>query len=490
VDSVGVGTPEWAAVLAASGEPLGTALTGPVDPGPVPGSARELIGVRLALGQMCPAGDEAEAIDRIRALEQLKAACAAAQVRETAALDTRRRTDEAARGIPAEKRCRGLAAEIGLARGVSPHQGSRLLKLARNLAGDLPHTLAALSDGTICEDRAGVVHRETAWLPTGQGRRFVDTALSDRLPVLGARQLAGEARYLAVGQDPVAAAMHFETAAAERRVTLRPTEHGMATLTAALPLVQAVACHAALADTAASTVALGEAGGRTGGQVMADTLVERLTGQASAPATPVEVHLVMTDQALLGTHDPHDGTPDDTPTDNPARVPGHGAIPAPLARRILADPDAEVFLRRLYTTPDTGQLVAMDSKRRTFPALLRRMVILRDELCRTPYCDARIKHLDHATPHTEGGATSWTNASGLCARCNYAKENPGWRHTAIPEDLTVTTPTGHRYSHPTPPLVRPLTRAGQPPPPRHRRFPGVTPLHFSTRQVTALLDAA
>jgi hypothetical protein len=486
VASVGVGTPEWAAALTASGEPLGTVLAGPVDPGPVPGSARELIALRKALGLMHPAATQAESIDRIRALEQLKAACAAAQAHETAALDTRRRTDEAARGLPAAQRGRGLAAEIGLARGVSPHQGSRLLKLARTLVTDLPHTLDALGHGNISEDKAAVVHRETAWLPTGAHRRTVDTALADRLPVLGARQLAGEARHLAFGQDPVAAAIHFQTAAAERRVTLRPTEHGMATLTATLPLVQAVACHAALADTAASTVALGDASGRTPHQVMADTLIERLTGQATAGDVPVEVHLVMTDAALLGTHDPDDGLP----TDTPARVPGHGAVPAPVARRILADPDAEVFLRRLYTAPDTGRLVAMDSRRRTFPALLRRTVILRDELCRTPYCDARIKHLDHATPYAEGGATSWANASGLCARCNYAKENPGWRHTATGDHLEVATPTGHRYHHPTPPLVRPRTQAGQSAPPRHRRFPGFTPLHVSIRQLTALLDAA
>jgi hypothetical protein len=252
----------------------------------------------------------------------------------------------------------------------------------------------------------------------------------------------------------------------------------MASLTAVIPLVQAAACHRVLTDAAASLVALGEAGGRTGAQVLADTLVERLTGQATAAAVPVEVQLVMTDTALLGDED------------TPARVPGHGPIPAPVARRILAGTDAEVFLRRLYTAPESGQLVAMDSRRRSFPALLRRMVILRDDLCRTPYCNAQIKHLDHATPHAAGGATSWANASGLCARCNYAKENPGWAHTADPSQLRVTTPTGHHYHHPAPPLARP---AGPPPgstTATHRRNPGFTPLHFSRRQLTALLDAA
>lgn len=437
-----VGSPQWAAGLEASGEPLGTALLGPVGPAPVPGSARDLVALRMALGLMEIAGNEAEAIDRIRALEQLKAACAAAQVRETAALDSLRRTAEAARGVPAERQCRGLAGEVGLARSESPHRGSKHLALARALAQDLPHTLEALTHGDINEDKAAVVHRETAWLPSGHDRAVVDAAVAERLPFLGHKQLAWEARREAQQQDPLAAAMHWDRAAADRRVTVRPAENGMAYLTAVIPLAQAVACHRALADTTATAVAMGEADGRTGHQVMADTLVERLTGQSSATGTPVEVQLFMTDTALFGT--------DDTP----ARFPGHGSLPAGIARDLIGSSEADVYLRRLYTAPDDGQLVAMDSRRRSFPALLRRMVILRDDLCRTPYCDAQIRHVDHATPHAGGGETSWDNASGLCARCNYAKENPGWVHAAGPAHLDVTTPTGHRYQHPAKPLAR------------------------------------
>lgn len=298
-----VGTPEWAAALAVSGEPLGTVLAGPVDPAPVPGSARELIALRMALGLMTVAGTESEAIDRIRVLEQLKAACAAAQARETVALDARRRAEEADRGVPAGKQGRGLAGEIGLARSVSPHQGSQHLRMARSLAGDLPHTLDALSRGAISEDKAATVHRETAWLPTRSARRHVDPALADRLPVLGERQLAQEARHHALDRDPEAAWDHFDQAVTDRHVTVRPTRDGMAYLNSVLPLAQ-----------------------------------------AAAGDTTVEVQLVMTDAALLrGDHDP-------------AWLPGPGPLPARTAHRILADTDADVFVRRLYTAPDTGQL--------------------------------------------------------------------------------------------------------------------------------------
>ncbi|NUL49545.1 HNH endonuclease, partial [Cellulosimicrobium funkei] len=122
----------------------------------------------------------------------------------------------------------------------------------------------------------------------------------------------------------------------------------------------------------------------------------------------------------------------------PAWIPGHGPLPATLTRKLLTpdtqnpeapeEAQARVFLRRLFTSPETGQLVAMDSQRREFPRKLRQMIMLRDNLCRTPYCGAPIRHVDHATPYRDGGPTSYANGSGLCERCNYTKEHPGWTH--------------------------------------------------------------
>ncbi|WP_367275076.1 HNH endonuclease [uncultured Micrococcus sp.] len=96
----------------------------------------------------------------------------------------------------------------------------------------------------------------------------------------------------------------------------------------------------------------------------------------------------------------------------------------------------------------------MESRARIFPPLLRRRVTLREDRCRTPFCDAPIRHLDHATPHHAGGPTHWENASGLCERCNQTKELPGWRHERV------------RRPSRSPP--RPGSPPGQPPP----RSPG------------------
>ncbi|MEO9248539.1 DUF222 domain-containing protein [Citricoccus nitrophenolicus] len=413
----------------------------------MPGDAVDLVRIRQALAAMRPADDPAEAVDRIRVLEELKAACAAAQARETVVLNEHRQIQDAAHGRAKGDFGRGVCGEVGLARRESPNRGRTRLRLARHLVQDMPHTLAALTTGEISEDRAALLERETHWLPPA-ARRRVDESLAERMPFLGDRRLISEVRQEAIRQDPVAATDHFDRAPASRHVTVKPAGNGMAYLTALLPLEQAVACRRALMEHAASVTAAGEATGRTTHQIMADAVVERLTGQERATDTTVEIQLVMTDAALL------DGE------DTPAWLPGHGPVPAEHARQILGRTEAEVYLRRLYTAPETKSLVAMDSQQRTFPALLRRMVLLRDDLCRTPYCDAPIRHADHAVPHRDGGQTSWENASGLCARCNFMKENPGWNHRPGPNGLEVRTPTGHVYAMPVRPFAPPERRWG------------------------------
>ncbi len=139
---------------------------------------------------------------------------------------------------------------------------------------------------------------------------------------------------------------------------------------------------------------------------------------------------------------------------------GYGSVPAFLARRIVREAD-KAWIRRLYTAPGTGELVAMDSKRRTFRGKLRQLVVVRDQWCRTPWCDAPIAHVDHARRAARGGLTSAPNGQGLCEACNYTKEAPGWRADVVTSDrhvIEITTPTGHRYRSSPPP------QPGDPPP--------------------------
>jgi hypothetical protein len=122
----------------------------------------------------------------------------------------------------------------------------------------------------------------------------------------------------------------------------------------------------------------------------------------------------------------------------------------------IDDRRSRATLRRLYAHPRSGALVAMESRARLFPRGLAAFIALRDQRCRTPYCDAPIRHRDHAQPWAEGGPTDADNGLGSCERCNYAKEAAGWRvSTSIDETRThtaeFTTPTGKTYRSTAPP---------------------------------------
>ncbi|WP_179468548.1 HNH endonuclease, partial [Mycolicibacterium vinylchloridicum] len=144
-----------------------------------------------------------------------------------------------------------------------------------------------------------------------------------------------------------------------------------------------------------------------------------------------------------------------------AAIAGYGSVPSAVAQKMVfdavSDPRSRATLRRLYATPASGALVALESRSRLFPKGLADFIALRDQRCRTPYCDAPVRHRDHARPHARGGATSAVNGQGLCEACNYAKESLGWQvNTAIDENGThtaeFTTPTGTHYHSAAPPM--------------------------------------
>jgi hypothetical protein len=265
------------------------------------------------------ADTQAEAIDRIQALEKAKAVFEAAQAQEIAALEQLRLQEEAGRGVTRDRRGKGLGAEIALARRESPSRGTQHLNLARALVNDLPHTLDALRDGRIREEHALAVERETAWLSAAH-RQEVDLLLIDRFDTYGPRKLGAEARAHAQRLDPAGAVERFDIATSRRRVAIRPQADGMASLNALLPTQQAVGLYAALRRDATTMVGTGETSDpsdpnetpRTRDQIMADLLVERVTGQTTAAAVPAEVQLLMSDAALFN----HDETP--------AWLTGHG----------------------------------------------------------------------------------------------------------------------------------------------------------------------
>ncbi|MBG6224078.1 hypothetical protein IWX63_000633 [Arthrobacter sp. CAN_A2] len=458
-------------------------------------------------------------IDEVRDLEELKSMLAARQARDAVAFDLDQRRSQAAAGVPVAEQGKGVAAQIALARRESPARGGRLLGMARALVTEMPHTQAALEAGLLNEWRATLLVRETGCLSAAD-RCAVDEELAPDTGTFegaGDQQIAAAARAAAYRRDPRSVTQRASHAASERHVSLRPAPDTMTYLTALLPVAEGVAVHAELSRHADACRAEGDQ--RSRGQLMADALVERTTGTPGG-FSRVEVQLIMTDRTLLqGDSEParlpgygivpagwardllaqKPTTPAAGPAGRstgpafqrssvrsalqPGTQPGgqaggqdrgddaeHASPPAsdPLigqaagsASGNASDPSTrqgfEVWLRRLYTAPGSGELVAVDSRARLFTPGQRRFIQARDHLCRTPYCDAPIRHYDHINPWHTNGPTNLTNGAGLCEACNHTKELPGWKATVHPDPgarhaLELHTPTGHIYHSTAPPL--------------------------------------
>jgi hypothetical protein len=399
--------------------------------------------------------DDAGLIDAIRALETLGCAVSAAQAHLAVELDASQRVRQEAAGTPAAHRGRGVAAQVAWARRESPHRGQRHLGLGKAVTSELPHTWRAWREGRITEWRATLIARETACL-SREDRSAVDLVVSAdpaRLEAVGERELVAMVQAESYRLDPASVVARRRRAEADRHVTLRPAPDTMTWLTALLPVKDGVAAYAALARYADTARASGDP--RSKGQVMTDRLVGAiLTSRVDGrPVTPVGLNLVMTDRDLFGT------------SDEPAFLDGFGPVPAELGRELVMDActrDERVWLRRLYAHPVTGELVAAETHGRLFRASLARFIRLRDRTCRTPWCDAPVRHGDHARSRAEGGPTSVENGQGLCEACDYAKQAPGWHARPSPgaggHVIETTLPTGHRYRSRPPPTVATIRR--------------------------------
>ncbi len=394
-----------------------------------------------------PGASEHELVDWIARLEQIKCTAEAVQAEASVRLEEAARVRQAQAGVDARKLGEGVASQIALARRVSPAKGAQLLGLAKILLAEMPHTFRLMKAGLFSQWQATILARETACLSVAD-RRVVDDRLCAPGPIgepakavaMGLRQLENAAKKLAITLDQESVVARAANAEKDRRVSLRPAPDTMTWLGALLPVKDGVSVYAALDQAANAARAAGDE--LTRGQVMADTLVDRVTGREAGVQPRIEVKIVMAADSLTGDND------------QPAMVEGYGPVPAGWAREALAD--AEVFVRRLFTDP-VGQLVAMESRARKAPDGLAEFIATRDGgICRTVGCDAPIRNIDHIQRHADGGQTSAENLQGLCERCNQAKEAVGWRARPGPDgSITTVTPTGHTYTSPPPDTWRP-----------------------------------
>ena len=319
------------------------------------------------------------------------------------------------------------------------------------LVEQMPATLAALTAGVCSEAHAVRVVEATSCLSSAD-RSHVDARVGPLLGRLGVKAADRAARRVAAELDAAAVVARMEggrgfpagDGASGRRRDGR-------TFTVLGPMTEVAGAHAALTcarphgdgrpRTGGATPGARGRGGRAPTRRCAScpgapgrwaaargaSPGDRPTGRCSAPET---LHRSVSE---------------------PARIPGLGSLPPPVARwsGSAAELDgadrpgreaARVRLEAALTPRRDGRdLVSMDSRRRVFTGLLRRMLVLRDDLCTTPYCGAadRARRPCHPVPR-RGGPTSYTDGNGKCARCNHAKERARLGHPGLVVDRPAT----------------------------------------------------
>ncbi|WP_189120471.1 DUF222 domain-containing protein, partial [Nocardioides luteus] len=200
-----------------------------------------------------PGASEAELIDWISGLENLKCRAEALQAEAAVRLDeaTRKRHTEA--GVPARKLGDGVASQIALARRVSPAKGAKLLSLAKILITEMPHTFALMKAGLFSQWQATILARETACLSL-EDRQVIDYELcatgpdskTPKVVTMGLRHLENAAKKLAITLDQASVVARAANAEKDRRVSVRPAPDTMTWLGAMLPVKDGLAVFAAL----------------------------------------------------------------------------------------------------------------------------------------------------------------------------------------------------------------------------------------------------
>ncbi|MFE5774886.1 DUF222 domain-containing protein [Brachybacterium sp. NPDC056505] len=499
-----------------------------------PGNGLELLDIAHALGELAKGPDGPfgaadadltafELSDTLAAFEQLRSALGALEIRVTTALDERLREEDSAQGVAERDHGRRTAGEIRMASRVSPAIASARLHSGRRLVRDMPRMFEALADGRIGLDAAHAIGRSSGPLRPEQ-RGEVDRIIASREPDLdGASpaQWGREVSALAQQLDPRGEDGRHVRARMQRGVTVTPGPHGMGHVHAHLPALDCAAIQRKLTIEAQSLKAQGDT--RAHAQIMADLFSDTLLGgDEQMDPVHLEVGVVITERTLIA---PDHG--------DPAMIEGYGVVPprtvrdeivqrlprperdapqsapaesapaqdmpvtadaTPEDRRTLTDDDllspqepaetaaadpfdeeSRLTLRRLFTHPASGELIAMESRARAFPARLGYLVRLRDFRCAGPYCASSIRQIDHIQPHAQGGATSADDGQGLCAHCNSTKELLGTAERAGEETDPHRVHWRSRLGRTA--TVSPSPLAGLPPggPPVEAPPPGMTP---------------
>jgi hypothetical protein len=345
---------------------------------------------------------------RVALLEEEKNAVAARQADAILALGRAIAAEQIHRGVDDPTQIQRVVADrVGQACRVSAYEGGKRVRIARDLHDGHTFVRGMFAAGMLSEQKIAVITDAGTHLDPDERAQLDERLAAKRIETFGVRRIHDLAKKIAAEVAPEKFEARTRRARSGRRVTVRrSSEPGMADLTAHLPVEQAVACYAALRKAVNEVWVKPEPVLRGQGQIMADTLVERLNGQATAEDIDFAVQIVLPVEALLDPNSPL-----------PAEIPGYGPVPVDL----LATSAGRKTLRRLFTRD--GVIIGGDSVQRCFSGVLADLIKIRDGgRCTAPYCDALIGHLDHITKWRHGGRTEFDNGRGLCVFHNHLRE--------------------------------------------------------------------
>ncbi|WP_263311671.1 HNH endonuclease signature motif containing protein [Brachybacterium atlanticum] len=315
---------------------------------------------------------------------------------------------------------------------VARSEASRMLKESRSVAGrslatcrrlvqSMPGMLTVLAEGTLNPRSVHTVGSAMGPVPP-HVRELVDTMLTAQLPDLqycGTREISDHVARLLHALDPEGAAERHRRAMKDRHVTITREDHGMASVRALIPAIDAARIRKGLSVAAEGARAAGDRRGHQ--QIMADMFADALVGRGDGiDPTTLDIGIIITDRSLLAPAHA-----------DAATIEGFGPVPYDHVREAMLraldsggeDTDLALTIRNLYADLDVGQLVGVEARSRAFPASLRRFLTLAHQTCRAPFCNAPIRQMDHIVPWSQGGATSLDNGNGTCGGDNQKEES-------------------------------------------------------------------
>lgn len=299
----------------------------------------------------------------------------------------------------------------------------------------LPSTQALYDQGLITRKHVGKIVTGTGHL-TREECAQVEALVLDGAEHRSVHEFGRRVRRAVARVHPRKAKDRHDTAAAQSDVTLEPAEDGMGWISSVMPLVDAVTCQTSYDHYALAKKKAGDP--RPMGVLRAEAqrvfaehyLSGVMTGTVPTHhGRPVEVHIAVTSDALLGM------------SDTPAEIPGVGPVPIETVRDMVRD----AKLRWLIVSAESGALLDRNPASWRIPADVHAFADTAYPISVGPHSTVPAGRCDgeHVIPHPEG-PTDPTNVVPMDRSWHVPKtHHPGMKVKRRPDGrIEWTTPLG------------------------------------------------